>query len=121
MQAKHWAKDAPPRRPNFIPQTPNYLRYNWKADKDPDLDFVIGLIGESGLSPEDIEEETASLGHKVSRYTIMRWLYKDPHFALNRTLTIVALACGYSKEWMPRGDGRRASERKTFIERVVGR
>ena len=89
-----------PRRPNFIPATPNYLAYNW-IDKDPDMDFIVGLIGESGLSPEDIEHETEALGHKVSRYTIMGWLYKSVRRPQNYTMTIVAMALGYSKTWAP--------------------
>jgi hypothetical protein len=89
-----------PRRPNFIPSTPNYLSYNW-LDKDPDMDLIVGLIGESGLSPEDIEHETETLGHKVSRYTIMGWLYKSVRRPQNYTMTIVALALGYSKTWAP--------------------
>ena len=93
-------KRPAPRRPNFIPSTPNYLGYNW-IDKDPDMDLIVGLIGESGLSPEDIEHETEKLGHKVSRYTIMGWLYKSVRRPQNYTMTIVALALGYSKTWAP--------------------
>jgi hypothetical protein len=89
-----------PKRPNFIPSTPKYLGYNW-LDKDPDMDLIVGLIGESGLSPEDIEHETEALGHKVSRYTIMGWLYKSVRRPQNYTMTIVALALGYSKTWAP--------------------
>lgn len=94
------AKRPAPKRPNFIPSTPNYLSYNW-IDKDPDMDFIVGLIGESGLSPEDIEFETEKIGHKVSRYTIMGWLYKAVKRPQNYTMTIVALALGYSKTWGP--------------------
>ncbi len=65
------------------------------------MDLIVGLIGESGLSPEDIEKETESLGHKVSRYTIMGWLYKSVRRPQNYTMTIVALALGYSKTWAP--------------------
>jgi hypothetical protein len=89
-----------PKRRNFIPQTPNYLGYNW-IDKDPDMDFIVGLIGESGMSPEDIELATEKLGHKVSRYTVMGWLYKGTRRPQNFTMTIVALALGYTKTWGP--------------------
>jgi hypothetical protein len=94
------AQRPAPKRANFIPQTPNYLSYNW-IDKDPDMEFITGLIGESGLSPEDIEFETEKLGHKVSRYTIMGWLYKSVRRPQNYTMTIVALALGYTKTWAP--------------------
>jgi hypothetical protein len=89
-----------PKRPNFIPSTPDYLKYNW-LDKDPDMDLIVGLIGESQLSPEDIEAETEKLGHKVSRYTILSWLYKGVRRPQNFTMTIVALALGYQKTWAP--------------------
>lgn len=105
-----------PKRPNFIPQTPNYLAYNW-IDKDPDMELILGLIGDSGLSPEDIEHETEKLGHKVSRYTIMGWLYKSVRRPQNFTMTIVALALGYQKTWAPISS--RKAEGRGFAE--VGR
>lgn len=89
-----------PRRPNFIPSTPNYYAYSW-LDKDPDMDLIVGIIGETGLSPEDIEHETEKLGHKVSRYTIMGWLYGSVRRPQNYTMTIVAMACGWTKTWAP--------------------
>jgi hypothetical protein len=76
------------------------LSYNW-LDRDPDMDLILGIIGESGLSPEDIEHETEKLGHRVSRYTIMGWLYKSVRRPQNFTMTIVALALGYTKTWAP--------------------
>jgi hypothetical protein len=63
------------------------------------MDLIVGLIGDAGFSPEDIEDETARLGHKVSRYTIMGWLYGSVRRPQNYTMTIVALACGYQKTW----------------------
>jgi hypothetical protein len=63
------------------------------------MDLIVGLIGESQLSPEDIEAETEKIGHKVSRYTIMGWLYKGVRRPQNYTMTIVALALGYQKTW----------------------
>jgi hypothetical protein len=97
---KSQATQPAPRRPNFIPSTPNYLKYNW-LDKDPDMDLIVALIGEAGFSPEDVEHETEKLGHKVSRYTVMNWLYGGVRRPQNYTMTIVALACGYSKTWAP--------------------
>jgi hypothetical protein len=100
-----------PKRPNFIPSTPDYLQYNW-LEKDPDMDLILGLIGESGLSPEDIEHETERLGHRVSRFTVLSWMYKGVRRPQNFTLTIVALALGYQKTWAPtvkpsrKGEGR---------------
>jgi hypothetical protein len=104
-----------PRRPNFIPETPKYYGYQW-TEKDPDLDFICGLIGESGMSPEDIENETIKLNCKVSRFTILNWLYGSVRRPQNYTLTIVALALGYSKTWAQSTEP--AAERKPF--RVVG-
>jgi hypothetical protein len=76
------------------------LKYNW-LDKDPDMDLIVALIGEAGFSPEDVEYETEKLGHKVSRYTVLNWLYGGVKRPQNYTMTIVALACGYAKTWGP--------------------
>lgn len=112
-------KRPAPKRPNFIPSTPNYLSYNW-IDKDPDMELIVGLIGESGLSPEDIEAETERLGHKVSRYTILGWLYKSVRRPQNFTMTIVALALGYTKTWAPTAKAEpKQAERATY--RPTGR
>ena len=110
-QYQSQASRPAPKRPNFIPATPNYLSYNW-IDKDPDMDLIVGLIGESGLSPEEIEHATEKLGHKVSRYTIMGWLYKSVRRPQNYTMTIVALALGYTKTWAPLA-GSHAAEAAT--------
>jgi hypothetical protein len=89
-----------PKRPNFIPSTPNYFAYSF-LDKDPDMDLIVGLIGEAGLSPEDIEHETAKLGHRVSRHTIIGWLYGSTRRPQGVTMTLVAMACGWVKTWHP--------------------
>ena len=52
-----WARPLP-KRPNFIPE-PSYLSYNW-VDKDPDLEFAMFAITESGMTLEQIEEETGA-------------------------------------------------------------
>jgi len=108
-----------PKRPNFIPTTPNYYAYSW-IDKDPDMDLIVGLLGESGLSPEDVEHETTKLGHKVSRYTIMGWLYGSVRRPQNYTMTIVAMALGYVKTWGP-ASGARASEARPFSDPTPAR
>ena len=82
------------------------------------MDFIVGLIGESGLSPEDIEHETEKLGWKVSRYTIMGWLYKSVRRPQNYTMTVVALALGYTKTWTAMGSGARPAV--TQPERLAG-
>lgn len=94
------ARRAAPKRPNFIPSTPNYFKYQWR-DRDPDMDLIVGLIGDSGLSPEDIEQETAALGWRVSKYTIIGWLYGSVRRPQNYTMTIVAMALGWTKTWGP--------------------
>ena len=65
------------------------------------MDLIVGLIGESGLSPEDIEHETEKLGHRVSRWTIIGWLYGSVRRPQNYTMTIVAMALGWTKTWAP--------------------
>ena len=104
-----------PKRPNFIPTSPNYYGYSW-LDKDPDMELIVGLIGESGLSPEDIEKETASLGWKVSRYTIVGWLYGSVRRPQNYTMTIVALALGYTKTWAPTDKAARRPQPRSPAE-----
>ena len=106
------AQKPAPRRPNFIPSTPNYFGYQW-IDKDPDMEFVVGILGESGMSPEDVEHETEKLGHKVSRYTIIGWLYGNVRRPQNYTMTIVALACGWSKSWAQFGSGEQSKTAPT--------
>jgi hypothetical protein len=100
---KHTSKASrpAPKRRNFIPRTPKYFSYNWAADKDPDLYLITGLIGESGMSPEDIEHATEALGYRVSRHCVIGWLYGTVRRPQNWTLTIVALALGYTKTWTP--------------------
>jgi hypothetical protein len=107
---------AAPRRPNFIPTTPNYFAYSW-LDKDPDMDLIVGIIGETGMSPEDIEHETEKLGHKVSRYTIMGWLYGSVRRPQNYTMTIVAMACGWTKTWAPTAAPKQAEKPVRSIKR----
>jgi len=65
------------------------------------MEFIVGILGESGLSPEDVEEETAKLGHRVSRFTIIGWLYGSVKRPQNYTMTMVAMACGWTKTWAP--------------------
>src|SRR5258708_3500168 len=69
-----WAKPMPKAHRNFIP-APGWLGYNW-TDRDPELDFVLHCIEESGWSLERIEAETEKNGHKVSRHTLIAWFYK---------------------------------------------
>jgi hypothetical protein len=94
------SKDRRPvgqQRPNFIPQQ-NWLAYNW-IDKDPELDFVIWAIGDSGWSAEKIELETEKNGHRVSRYTVLNWVYGDVKRPQNASMNNVMSAIGYSRTW----------------------
>ena len=65
------------------------------------------------MSPEDIENETARLNCKVSRFTILNWVYGSVRRPQNYTLTVVAMALGYVKTWGEAG----VKERRPF--RVV--
>jgi hypothetical protein len=66
------------------------------------MDVVQAAIAESGMTLEQIEEETIKLGHKVSRYTLMAWCYGDTKRPQNITISMVMLACGYDKHWVRR-------------------
>jgi len=114
------AKRPAPKRPNFIPSTPNYFKYQW-IDKDPDMELIVGIIGETGMSPEDIENETAALGHKVSRFTIIGWLYGNVRRPQNYTMTIVALACGWTKSWAPVAEREKPSSKPLSAAKGEGR
>lgn len=82
---------------NFIPQQ-SWLSYNW-IDKDPDLEFVIYAIQESGRSAEWIEEETAKFGHRVSRYTIINWCFGSVKRPQNASMNTVMAVLGWNREW----------------------
>ena len=95
-----WAKPVPKPKKNFIPAQ-SWLAYNWK-DRDPEMDLLHMAIAESGLTPEQIEDATEKLNHRVSRFTVMAWLWGDTKRPQNTTMTMVMLACGYDKHWVKR-------------------
>jgi hypothetical protein len=92
-----WAKPMPKTRANFIPAQ-SWLGYNW-IDKDPELDFVLACIEQSGWSLERIEAETEKNGHKVSRWTLMAWFYKGTRQPKNVTMNNVMAAIGWHRQW----------------------
>lgn len=94
-----WAKPMPKRK-NFIPAQ-SYLSYNWGAEeRDPDLEFVLFAISESGMTLEQIEELTERAGRKVSRYCLLGWHYKNVRRPQNATLSIVAAVLGWERPWV---------------------
>jgi hypothetical protein len=95
-----WAKPVPKPKKNFIPAQ-SWLAYSW-IDRDPEMDLVHAAIAESGMTLEQIEEETIKLGHRVSKFTLMSWVFGDTRRPQNVTLTMVMLACGYDKHWIRR-------------------
>lgn len=92
-----WAKPMPKTRANFIPAQ-SWLEYNF-VDKDPELDFVLSCIEQSGWSLEKIERETEKNGHKVSRWTLMAWFYKGVKRPQNVTMNNVMAAIGWQRHW----------------------
>jgi hypothetical protein len=101
-QAK-WAKPMPKTRKNFIPAQ-SYLAYNWGTEeRDPDLEFALFAIEQSGWTIERIEEETERAGHKVSRYCLLGWFYKGVRRPQNATLSIVMSVLGWERPWQQRG------------------
>jgi hypothetical protein len=92
-----------PKRPNFIPAQ-SYLEYNWGTeDRDPDLNFALFAIAESGMTLEQIEELTERAGRKVSRYCLLGWHYKGVRRPQNATLSIVCAVLGWERPWTRRG------------------
>lgn len=96
-----WARPMPRQHKNFIPPQ-SYLEYNW-IDKDPDLDFVLYAIEQSGMTLEQIEYETEAHGHKVSRYTLLGWFYKGVRRPHNTTISMVMSVIGWERPWRQKG------------------
>ena len=92
-----WAKPVTPPRKNFIPAQ-SYLSYSWK-DRDPEMDLIHAAIAESGWTLEKIEAETEKAGHRVSRYTLMAWVYGDTKRPQNMTMSVVMSVLGWDKNW----------------------
>lgn len=88
-------------RKNFIPAQ-SWLGYNW-VDKDPELEFVLACIEQSGWSLERIEAETEKHGHKVSRYTLYAWFYKGTKRPMNSTMNTVMAVIGWTRKWEQTG------------------
>jgi hypothetical protein len=86
---------------NWIPQTKGWYGYQW-IDRDPELDFVLHCIEESGWTLEQIEAETEKTGHKVSRWTLLAWFYKGVKRPQNVTMNTVMAAIGWQREWKQR-------------------
>ena len=95
-----WAKPMPKARKNFIPAQ-SYLGYNWDnaVDTDPDLEFALFAIQESGWSLERIEYECERAGHRVSRYTLLGWFYKGVRRPQNSTISTVCAVLGWERPW----------------------
>jgi hypothetical protein len=94
-----WAKPLPKQRANWIPAQ-SYLQYNWgTAERDPDLEFALFAIAESGWTLEQIELETERAGHRVSRYCLLGWAYGSVRRPQNATLSIVCAVLGWERPW----------------------
>jgi hypothetical protein len=93
-----WAKPMPKAHKNWIPQTAGWYGYQW-IDRDPELDFVLHCIEESGHTLEWIEQETERRGHKTSRWTLLAWFYKGTRQPKNVTMNNVMAAIGYERQW----------------------
>ena len=95
-----WAKPMPKAHVNFIPAQ-SWLEYNW-IDKDPELDFVLACIEESGMTLEQIERESEKFGHRISRYTLLAWFYKGVKRPQNATMNTVMSVIGWERPWKRR-------------------
>lgn len=96
-----WAKPMPRAHANFIPAQ-SWLAYNW-IDKDPELEFVLHAIEESGHTLEWIERQTEANGHRVSRHTLLAWFYKGTRQPKNVTMNNVMAAIGWTRNWTQTG------------------
>lgn len=95
-----WAQPLPKARKNYIPAQ-SYLSYNWNnaVDVDPDLEFALFAIAESGWTLERIEYETEKAGHRVSRYCLLGWYYKGVRRPQNSTISTVCAVLGWERPW----------------------
>jgi hypothetical protein len=99
-----WAKPMPLPKKNFIPAQ-SYLAYNWDSaiDRDPDLEFVIYAIAQSGWTLERIEYETEKAGHKVSKWCLLGWHYRGVRRPQNSTISSVMAVLGWERPWVQKG------------------
>ena len=95
-----WAKPMPKVHRNIIPRQ-SWLEYNF-VDKDPEMDFVMYAIEESGMTVEQIEYESEKIGRRVSRYTILAWFYKGVRRPSNECISVVMAVIGWDRPWQKR-------------------
>lgn len=90
------------RLPNIVSHSKSMKGYRFR-EKDPDLDFVCAEIVDSGLTLIELEKRTAEAGHKVSRYTMLGWLYGKTMRPQHYTFCSVMSALGYENKWIKGG------------------
>lgn len=71
------------------------------VDKDPDMEYVVAAIGNSGKSPEQIEKLTTRIGRRVSAAAVTGWMFGATKRPQNYTLTSVMYALGFNRLWTP--------------------
>jgi len=75
--------------------------YRFKT-QDPDLEFITNLITKSNLNISDILEKILDLSNNsvyISYSTILNWQNGKTRRPQNFTLTWIARALGYEKNW----------------------
>jgi len=84
----------------YVPAQKRYRDHDKVIPPDPDLDTICGYIVDSQMSLFEIEEATEKAGRRVSRYTLIQWLYGNTMNPHNSTMTAVMAALGYQKQWI---------------------
>jgi IS30 family transposase len=97
------AKDnvIPYKRPHRLSTALRDHSYRWQ-ERDPDLEWICRQITRSNLSNQEISQKvSAATGgvYAVSTNTIYQWLNGKTRRPQNHTLTWVAFALGYEKQW----------------------
>lgn len=95
---RKWARPMPKTRPNVIPH-PDWLAYNWQGDRDPELEFVLSAIEQSGMSLEWISDECERQGHRVRVGTMLNWFYRGTRQPKNCTINAVMRAISWTRSW----------------------
>jgi len=73
------------------------------TDRDPDMEWLCDIIEKSGLHVDEITQRILDVSNKsitISPSTINNWLNGKTRRPQNFTLTWVAHALGYERQWV---------------------
>lgn len=89
-------------KPNKLQHLHRDRGYRFTDDRDPDMEWITREIDKSGLSISELLEAVLDVSDgaaHVSYGTILNWLNGTTKRPQNFTLTVVARALGYDREF----------------------